>query len=44
MDTDMDMHGLKTTVVAEWKRKHNMRSMHVCGSIAMQGMEMNCQE
>ena len=26
------------------EEKHNMRRMHVCGSIAMHSMEMNCQE
>ena len=30
--------------VAEWKRSMNMRSVHVCGRIAMHSMEMNCQE
>ena len=24
--------------------KHNMRRVHVCGSIAMHSTEMNCQE
>ena len=28
-------------VVAEWKRSINMRSAHVCGSIAMHSTEMN---
>ena len=26
------------------EEKHNMRGMHVCGSIAIHSMEMNCQE
>ena len=26
------------------EEKHNMRSAHVCGSIAMHSTEMNCQE
>ena len=29
-------------VMVEWKRSMNMHDMHVCGSIAMHSMEMNC--
>ena len=31
-------------VVVEWKKSMNMCGAHVCGSIAMYSMEMNCQE
>ena len=31
-------------VVAEEKRSIDMCDVHVCGSIAMHSMKMNCQE
>ena len=35
----MQLHGS-----GRMEEKHNMRRAHVCGSIAMHSMVMNCQE
>ena len=35
----MQLHG-----GGRMEEKHNMCDAHVCGSIAMDSMEMNCQE
>ena len=41
----MEIKGMKQTHGGgRMEEKHNMCGAHVCGSIAMHSIEMNCQE